>query len=158
MRLCELPAANDLFEFEAAVGIRLLIVHADDLSAKKIVFFRSIGKFVRLAMVKKLCRSIEAMEAIRPDIVRPLLFMYLLPWMEDVPDSTKEMEIQLQRDYLWSKVRHLFLARARSQRRSSESDSITLTDLPDACLRRVVAFYLDKPKAISRLCHIVTQS
>lgn len=143
-QICKSAAAKELFELECDTGIRSLIVHADRLGSKKIVFFRSIGKFIRLAMIKELWRSVEAMEAIRPDIVRPIVFVYLMPWMGKVPDTIQAMGNQLQRDCLWSLVRPLFLARV--QPNPCASDTISLTDLPDVCFQRVADFYLYKSK------------
>lgn len=154
-RLCETSAAKDLFEYEADSCIKSLIVHADKLGAEKIACFKSTGDFIHVAMIRRLWRSIEAMEAVRPDIVRPLVFVNLSYWMGTIPNAINEMCNQLRRDCLWSQVRDLFLA--RSQSHTSECDSKILTDLPNVCLRNIVAFYLDKGKTLSELRDIVTQ-
>lgn len=72
--LCESSAAKDLFEYDSC--IKSLIVQADKLGVKKIECFKGMGEFICVAVMERLWRLIEVLDAIQPpDTVRLHMFV-----------------------------------------------------------------------------------
>lgn len=150
VQLLASPIGRDLFEFASSPDVEIKFLEIEELflGSGPIKILRSTAKMIFYAVTNQWTRVIEAMEEIKPHVVRPIVFACINDSSIDgfvevnAPEAIHAVSKRFESDCQWYQVRDLFLVQARSQNQTNESSRTkSLGDLPDCCFRNVAAFF-----------------